>query len=434
MKKEKLLIIIMILALYGAGWYTIFSSAAQEQEEYDTYLGQAREMAEKGLDYDAMLNYARALNVRDTAALRAEIAQYYLNRGELELLEEWAEEMIEIYPEDPAGYEYLAVFQDQSGLIGECLSTIISANQRAGMTQTLSDLYVKYRYAYYLSGNVFSEVQSFANGLCPVMNSGGYWGYLDTAGSMQIPFQYQKAEEFLDSGLAPVQTQEGEYILIDIAGNKRGIDEEGKAFEEIGPLSGGIMAAMLDGGWTYLNRNFAKIGGDYEEAAVMNGGAGAVKQDGKWMLLASSGAQIGSGTFDVVRTDRLGMAFRNGIAFAGSEGNLSMYGREGEKISGEIFEDAKLFAFSQPAAVKKNGLWGFADASGAWVIEPQYEDACSFASGYAAVKQDGLWGFINEQNELVIEPAFLEADVFNGNGGVMVRTQEGWRLLRLYVY
>ena len=432
--KKKILVIVIILALYTAGWNTIFSSATQEQEEYDTYLNRARQMAEKGLDYDAMLNYSQALTVRDTVALRAEIAQYYLDRGEFELLEEWAEEMIETYPRDPEGYEYLAIYQDQDGLIGDCLSTIISANQRAGMTQTLTDLYAKYRYAYYLSGNVFSEVQSFVYELCPVMNSNGYWGYLDTAGSMQIPFQYQKAEEFLDSGLAPVHTQEGEYILIDTAGNKRGIDEVGKEFEEVGPLSGGLMAAMLDGSWMYLDRNFATLGETYEEAAVMNGGISAVKRDGKWLFLTYSGEQIGSETFDIVCTNRLGVAFWNGIAFAGSEGSLSMYGREGEKISEETFEDAKLFASSQPAAAKKNGLWGFVDASGAWVIEPQYEDACSFASGYAAVKQDGLWGFINEQNELVIEPAFLEADVFNGNGGVMVRTQEGWRLLRLYVY
>jgi hypothetical protein len=43
--------------------------------------------------------------------------------------------------------------------------------------------------------------------------------------------------------------------------------------------------------------------------------------------------------------------------------------------------------------VKTNGLWGYIDRGGTFVVKPQFEFAEAFTSGVAAVKRDGRWGF-----------------------------------------
>ena len=79
-----------------------------------------------------------------------------------------------------------------------------------------------------------------------------------------------------------------------------------------------------------------------------------------------------------------------------------------------------------------DGKWGFVDKDGEKVINPQYEDARSFANGFAAVKKNGLWGFINTEGKIVIEFQFDGARDFNSNGCVFVLTDSEWELLRLY--
>ena len=68
-------------------------------------------------------------------------------------------------------------------------------------------------------------------------------------------------------------------------------------------------------------------------------------------------------------------------------------------------------------AVKKNGLWGFISEDGVEIIEPQYEDYCSFSSGLAAVYKNGNWGFINKQNEVIIPFKYRIPDYSSFNNG-----------------
>jgi hypothetical protein len=67
--------------------------------------------------------------------------------------------------------------------------------------------------------------------------------------------------------------------------------------------------------------------------------------------------------------------------------------------------------------VKKKGGWGFADAAGTIVIEPQFEMERNFSEGLAPVKQRGLWGYINRSGHFVIEPQFADALAFDRGVG-----------------
>lgn len=64
-------------------------------------------------------------------------------------------------------------------------------------------------------------------------------------------------------------------------------------------------------------------------------------------------------------------------------------------------EDAKDFSGGY-AAVKVDGLWGYINTKGEFIIEPQYSQALDFSDGFACVTDaKGDVYFINEQNERV---------------------------------
>ena len=58
------------------------------------------------------------------------------------------------------------------------------------------------------------------------------------------------------------------------------------------------------------------------------------------------------------------------------------------------------------AKVQLGDLWGFLDAKGNYVVEPQFDAVESFSGGLAAVRLDGLWGFIDAKGNYVLKPQF----------------------------
>lgn len=61
-----------------------------------------------------------------------------------------------------------------------------------------------------------------------------------------------------------------------------------------------------------------------------------------------------------------------------------------------------------------DGRYGYADQTGAWVIEPRFDDASEFSSDIAAVRQDGKWGYIDRKGAWVITPRYRSVFVFTG--------------------
>ena len=62
-----------------------------------------------------------------------------------------------------------------------------------------------------------------------------------------------------------------------------------------------------------------------------------------------------------------------------------------------------------------NGKYGYVDADGRIVIEPQFEEVRKFSEGVAGIKRDNLWGFIGLNGEVLIAPQFEEVgDFFRG--------------------
>ena len=96
------------------------------------------------------------------------------------------------------------------------------------------------------------------------------------------------------------------------------------------------------------------------------------------------------------------------------------------------YEDAVPFVSEEPAAVKVNGKWGFADLDGQMVIDPQYENAGAFNGGLAPVQTGGSWGYITQENSLVIPAEFTEAKSFY-KGIAPVKKGDRWSMIQLNV-
>jgi hypothetical protein len=57
--------------------------------------------------------------------------------------------------------------------------------------------------------------------------------------------------------------------------------------------------------------------------------------------------------------------------------------------------------------------WGYIDASGQFMIKPQFDAAQDFSEGLAAVQIGEKWGFIDQKGKIVIEPDYLSAGRFS---------------------
>lgn len=113
---------------------------------------------------------------------------------------------------------------------------------------------------------------------------------------------------------------------------------------------------------------------------------------------------------------------------AGTSGGTTNNGQESNSpsASGQVAADTrtsfeKLFDDGPLLVQSSDGLWGYIDSTGSYVIKPQYPDAYEFqANGLAAVKDPstGLWGYINTSGEYAIEPAFsrISPSGFADNG------------------
>ena len=69
---------------------------------------------------------------------------------------------------------------------------------------------------------------------------------------------------------------------------------------------------------------------------------------------------------------------------------------------------------------KKDGKWGFRNASGSFVIAPQFDWVSHFSEGLAAVMVGKKYGFIDETGAIVIKPRYTEVGEFS-EGLVRVR-------------
>ncbi len=248
------------------------------------------------------------------------------------------------------------------------------------------------------SGFGLGEV-GYNDGMLPVY-SNKKWGYLDNKGNLAIPLNYEKASEF--NGGYAVVTKDGKTIIIDKKGNEKTASDSrvlsiNRFTEGLAPFSDAEKkTGFVDvTGKVVIEPKFKSVGffhGGIAWAKTLEGKVGFIDKTGQWIIQPTYTA---AKDFDT----------KSGLAVVKTEAGALYINKEGKTQSinpSETFEN-----FSNGLCEgKKATLWGFYDATGKWVVQPELQGVRAFKNGYAAAKKDNKWGIINKEGKWVIEPVF----------------------------
>lgn len=216
--------------------------------------------------------------------------------------------------------------------------------------------------------------------------AGGKWGYIDTAGKLIIPMQYDGAHPSF--GGTGIVKQEKKWGMIDMTGT--------------------IKIPFVYDALSYQHTDSSTI------VIAQNNSMryGYIDRNGNILIPADlkQSKQLGKGFIGFSRTGKWGVMKTNG-----------------ETVCDERYHE--ILPFSEGvAAVRLGNRWGYIDTTGAEIIPPKYDKAGPFHEGMARVLVSHRWGFINRQGSLEIETSFLQARDFSGLSAP-VKTREGWGLV-----
>lgn len=432
MKNYKFIVPIALIALFFVSVYSLYSQKLEIEQKYKSLVDEARGLSEQEVYVDAEKKYLEALSVKDSKDLYLEIGDLYIKSNQFRKATSWGEQILDKFPTDKMGYEYLINIYLGKKDYSACWSVYNKQKKREVTSSVTEKIMNSIENEFYFSQEN-EDVGVFSAGYCPVMMD-EKWGFVDESGKIVVPIKFKKVSAFSSKNMASVIDNDNKAYFIDTEGNKKFGVKDVKNVKELGFIEDNAFSLYNGKEWNFYNTENKMIFGGFKEVSSLANGVVACCKDGKWDFYDSEGTKLSNGNYEDVIFDEKGIVFRNGCAFVKKDGKYHMVDEKGNDISKEYYEDAKLFNDTTYAAVNINGLWGFVDNSGKTIIKPEYEDSRSFSNGFAAVKKNGLWGFINTDNEIVIKPQFYNAKDFNSKGSVFVYDNTIWKLLNLYKF
>ena len=424
-------------ALTGLLIISVFSTMKNNTEsdnKYNDYIKQARDAAAYEIYVDAEADYLEALKMNKSLEIYNELAEVYMADNKENEAQDIAKTMVNTFPYEGQAYTLSAQIYMNYEEYSEIYALYKKYKNKELYDEGLEEIYSDIEWLYEL-GNQYGEVDTFANGLCAITmgeDGDGTWGYINSTGKKIIDCKYKYACPFIND-IAPVETVNNIWYFIDMEGNKKKVLNKLDNVKGIGYVCDAI--PVFNGEvWAYYTDDQKLICEGYDEAMAMANGYAAVRKGNSWQLINEKGEGVTDQVYTDIVVDDKGIAYRNSY-FAKQNGKYRMYDIDGNVIGDGVFDNARLFnPGSDYAAVMINGKWGFVDASGKQVIEPEYEDARSFANGVAAVKKNGKWGYIDKNDEMVIENIFSDARDFNDAGNALVEDCGTWQMIKLLRY
>lgn len=425
----------------AAGWYNMIDSVKGDQKKHAEYIRQADDYLKNDIIVDALEKYNQALEIEDTLGVRLKIEKVYLESGQEDEAEQYAQTIMQKYHGDSQIYECMMEYYVKNKMYPESFLIYDKAAAAGAMSTKLKELKHSIQYKYMIQADGYTEVSLFVNGICAV-DADGDKGYVTESGSKLVFDDYEEITDFMGEFACvkrkDVQGKKAEWEMIDTSGNKRRVmpdDVDQNTIQSVGNYSGGVYAIENEQGmYSYYKENgdlwkenFSYAGAFWDGYLVVLDGTG-------YHFINNKGEHSG-GDFEKIAMDELSVGMRQ-KRFFGMKGNAyQMYTDNGKAMGSGSWQDAVPFNDAGTyAAVESNGKWGFVDAKGNVVIEPQYEAARSFSNGFAAVKSNGKWGFIDTKGKMCIDPVFDEAKDMNSKGNVFIKQNGIWSLLSLYCY
>jgi hypothetical protein len=184
---------------------------------------------------------------------------------------------------------------------------------------------------------------------------------------------------------------------------------------------------LEEGHWGYMNHEgHLSIAPEFDAAWPFSEGRALVQRGRMFGYIDVDGEVV------IPLRYRDAWYFSNGLAPVLMDTTWSFIDRDGVVVVSRIFdvdldsEDSGVESVELDR-VRIDGRYGFKNAAGQIVIDPQFDQAWNFIDGLARVQVKGKWGFIDRTGKLVIEPEFDVAwDFEDGLARVKVGDKFGY--------
>lgn len=272
----------------------------------------------------------------------------------------------------------------------------------------------------------------FINGLAPVQDASGKWGFINQFGEEIIPCAYKDVKP-MSEGMIGVQNDKYRWGFIDLSGNVvipyQYIDV--KKFKE-------GMAGVLDckSKWGFINKQgklviknkFVGINSFHDGKAI------AYPENDRIILIDKVGQQL-----KVIPTHGIFIESRDFeeelAAMSDSNYGTDAWGfidNNAERVipcrypMAEDFSDG-LSCVQSHDNFKNMHLYGFINKTGKEVIPCQYTGAKSYSEGLIPVRNVKLnWGFINSSSKKIIPFNYKDAGIFSNGLASVCNKNDQW--------
>lgn len=429
MKNLKNLIPIALIAVVILSGYMLISSRTGNASDYKKYISNAEKYANDGIVVKAVEEYDKALDIKQSVEVYEALGNLYIKYDEIETAIECGKKMINDFPKDVKGYEFLMELYASQEMYSEFFDLHKEFVAHKYKSDKVDELYKANMYQYEIGYISYQNVIDFSGGYW-IVERDDKWGYSGASGGQAvIPCSFSDAKAFI-GGTAAVKDVDGNVFYIDAEGNKIAVAPEDVNATDLG-IFGNIIAVKSGKKYGYYSDSFKYLFGEYDYAGTFNNGVAPVKEGEKWFIINTRGEKISEQGYDDVILDFRDVAFASNRAFVKTENEYIMIDEKGNRVGDQSFESAKVFKGDGYAAVMKNGKWGFVNSAGEIVIESKYDDALSFSNGLAAVCQSYLWGYIDLEGNVVITPAFSNVRSFNSSGVSYIYDSDSWKQIKL---
>jgi len=182
---------------------------------------------------------------------------------------------------------------------------------------------------------------------------------------------------------------------------------------------------LEEGSWGFMNHDgHLVVGPDFDAAWPFSEGRALVRKDGRYGYIDATGEVV----IPLAYNDA--WYFSNGLAPVLNDTTWSFIDPQGIVVESDVFginpgADGADLEMVELDRVRIGSLYGFRNAAGQVVIDPQFEQAWYFVDGLARVRLKGKWGFIDRSGAMVIDPTFDVAWDFD-QGLARVKVGDGY--------
>lgn len=440
MKLSKIIIVVVLIAFIGIGWFAFVRDSATDRLEYQNSLSQAQKNMDAGLYQMAISDYLKAIEHKSTDENWGNMLSAYEKRlaEDKEILSDYIKALNSALSKNGYKEAYvkrLAELHLENESYQKAYDAIVAAEKKGVTSDALIDLKLEAQYTYTIKIREFSSFLPLSYSHYSVYN-GKSWALITTEGTTKFPFQYQYISQTSQDGIS-LFVNEKDSRLIDEEGVVRGIFPY--IIEESGIYSEGLIAIKKENGFVFYDSYAEEKFGGFEAVGAFYNGRAAVKKDGQWLIINNDGKPDSDRRFKDICLSLDGNYISNDTVILASENDVyKIYDTKFNAVGDFSCEDVDICTADGLIAFKSGGKWGFVNTKGEIVIEAQYENAKSFSNGLAAICKDGKWGFIDKDNRNVVECVFANADYFNEAGNCLVQTDEPniddeivWQMLSL---